>query len=212
MDKKWNVNADFLFVETEQQTRGLTRKKNTLWLSKRGDLLFSFCFRSKLLNVQIMFLNFLVAQQIIEATSSSYKTSLKIKWPNDVYLHEEKIAGILMNVSPVKNTGENTIYIGVGVNTSENRNNLSKVKIDSKLLFFEKIIGAIKLLEEEPSLYIKKIQKEFIDIDYFGDKVLVHKNKKYRSIGIDDSGFLLIANNNETITIYDTKEIQYITK
>ncbi len=212
MLKKWDKYEDFLFLETESQTKGLTRKKNTLWHSKKGDILFSLRFKSKLLSSQIMFLNFIIAQQIIKVIVSSPGAILKIKWPNDVYLGKEKVAGILTNVSSLLNTDEKIVYIGVGINTSQDRSKSSRVKINSKWLLFEKIVEKIKRFEDNPSLYTKKIQKSFTKYDYFKDMHLIHKNKKHKSIGIDRSGFLLIGTRGEIITIYDTKEIQYIKK
>ena len=58
--------------------------------------------------------------------------NLKVKWPNDVWLNNKKLAGILLELYSGDN-GSNQIIIGIGLNVSmpiENLVNITQAATD----------------------------------------------------------------------------------
>ena len=91
--------------------------------------------------INIWFINILY-----EILKKIYPTlDLKIKWPNDLYLNDSKLGGVLMETS-IKNNTSSYILIGVGINLISSPKNLDypttsisnyKLKTDPVNVFFE---------------------------------------------------------------------------
>jgi BirA family biotin operon repressor/biotin-[acetyl-CoA-carboxylase] ligase len=100
-----------LLFLAEQQTAGRGRGANEWWSAPGGitfSLLVSMPPEPRLALV--------AGLAVCEALSRSYPEGLfQLKWPNDVYLHQRKICGILVE-SP-SHVGDRTI-IGVGINVN----------------------------------------------------------------------------------------------
>ena len=92
--------------------------------------------------INIWFINILY-----EILKKIYPTlDLKIKWPNDLYLNDSKLGGVLMETS-IKNNTSSYILIGVGINLISSPKNLDypttsisnyKLKTDPVNVFFLK--------------------------------------------------------------------------
>jgi BirA family biotin operon repressor/biotin-[acetyl-CoA-carboxylase] ligase len=113
---KQPVNLPWLVVG-EKQTAGRGRGENR-WFAGDGALTFSlvispadFDLKSDTLGL----LSLSTGVAICEALESFYgQLSLKVKWPNDVYLNAKKLAGILIESA---HGPEGPLVIGVGINT-----------------------------------------------------------------------------------------------
>ena len=105
-------------IWSEFQTSGIGTK-NRKWKGKKGNLFFSFAVslsEFKFVPMQSLSVYF---SYILFEILKQYKDNLIIKWPNDIYILEDrpkKIAGILINIK------KNTIICGIGVNTQLNPN------------------------------------------------------------------------------------------
>ncbi len=149
--------------------RGRTSKK---WISQKGDLTCSFLVSfqtnvSKLGQINLWFINkvFIVLKEL------NPDLNLKIKWPNDLYLDEKKLGGILVETS-ILNEKVNYFLFGVGINLVSNPKNLSYPT--TSLSNLSKKISPLKLFLE-----ISKI----ITNNYF--------ELKYPSMLKIDSNFLM---------------------
>jgi len=100
-------------IWSEFQTNGVGTK-NRKWKGKKGNLFFSFAVslnEFKFVPMQSLSVYF---SYILFEILKQYKDNLIIKWPNDIYILEDKpkkIAGILINIK------KNTIICGIGINT-----------------------------------------------------------------------------------------------
>lgn len=111
---------EFYTVTTEYQTAGKGQRGNS-WESEAGkNLLFSFVIYPTALEAKHQFyLSMLVATGIVDALSN-YTEGFSIKWPNDIYWKDKKIAGILIeNILEGKYISQCIVGIGLNVNQTE---------------------------------------------------------------------------------------------
>ncbi len=117
--EKENPSAGTIIVASYQnQGKGQGGNK---WESERGEnLLFSLIIEPRTIPVVKQFLiNISVSLAICEAVSSliSDRTVL-IKWPNDIYVENKKLAGILIENSIMADMITHCV-IGIGINVNQ---------------------------------------------------------------------------------------------
>ena len=108
-------------ITAEKQTAGRGRNGRT-WVSRQGGLFFSILDRfnknSRRLSISD-YTQFSIIMQIAVVKSISFLCSKKafLRWPNDIYINNRKIAGITTEIS-----GEGDLLtwvsVGIGVNVS----------------------------------------------------------------------------------------------
>jgi len=105
------VTADF-------QTNGKGRKGNS-WESEKGkNLLISILLRHKLKIEDQFLFNICVSMSIHELISKYTNEKVYIKWPNDIIIHNKKIAGFIIDNLVQKNIIHTSI-IGIGLNVNQ---------------------------------------------------------------------------------------------
>jgi len=126
-------------IISKVQKRGRGRKNNE-WLSEKGGLYFSFSVEPI---EYIYFLPILTSYSIGKVLKKSNFNSVKIKIPNDVYLNNKKVCGV---ISESYFKGDKLLGEGIGVGLNVNQNiddfpneyldRLTSLFIESKKLFF----------------------------------------------------------------------------
>ncbi len=109
-----------LIVITDHQTKGKGQRGNK-WESQAGkNLTFTLILKPSFLSVKDQFqLNMAVSLGIYETLKAIIqKDSLKIKWPNDIYIGNEKIGGILIE-SLISSGSLGTSMVGIGLNINQ---------------------------------------------------------------------------------------------
>jgi BirA family biotin operon repressor/biotin-[acetyl-CoA-carboxylase] ligase len=99
------------------QTAGRGQRSNTWW-SGSGSLTCSWVTTSKA-EIQSCLPPLAVAVATVEAiliTEPELKTKLKVKWPNDIYLNQQKLAGILLESR--KHQQKTIVIAGIGINSN----------------------------------------------------------------------------------------------
>ena len=99
-----------LAIVADRQTAGIGSRNNS-WNSKEGNLFLSFALNLetlpndlKLESASIYF------SYLLKETLNSFGSKVFLKWPNDLYIGESKIGGMITNI-----VGK-TLVCGVGVN------------------------------------------------------------------------------------------------
>lgn len=98
------LKADVPLIYTTYQTAGRGQNGNG-WEAERGkNLLLSYLLREPKVDISEMFLLNMTAaiaahRTIAESLSVEQRPMLTIKWPNDIYIGNRKIAGILVENS-----------------------------------------------------------------------------------------------------------------
>ena len=155
------VAQEFHTVIAKLQTEGRGQRGNS-WESEDGkNLMFSMVLYPTALEAKKQFyLSMLVAVSIIDALGK-YTDGFSIKWPNDIYWRDKKIAGVLIeNELQGKYIMRSIIGVGLNVNqevfVSDAPNPVSlkqiigaTINIDELLLkILHGIVASYRLLEE----------------------------------------------------------------
>lgn len=125
-----NTHASFLLknssitegtiVYTNFQTAGRGQMRNR-WESEDGkNLLFSIVLYPSMINPADQFLISMAISLGICDFLKRYISLCTIKWPNDIYVKNDKIAGLLIESSIMKNQIESTIA-GIGLNINQDK-------------------------------------------------------------------------------------------
>ena len=107
-----------------EQTAGRGQRGNT-WTSNAGEnLMFSIVLKSPALMAEDHFaLNEIAALSVSEFLST-YGIKAQIKWPNDIYVDEKKICGILIENS-FRGKSISSSIIGIGLNINQRNFNVN---------------------------------------------------------------------------------------
>ena len=200
---------DHFLIIADEQTNARGRKENK-WLSDIGCLWFNLVLSH--ISRQKSFTSFIgvcILKTLLELTDNH---SFKIKWPNDIYLFDKKIGGLICTqFTKYKKTS-----IGIGINTNNEkplletadsiRNTLTK-NINN-YIYLHKIIHSVfdnlSIFEESGITIFSDIIKEH---DYLHKKQIkvITGNNTYQGqyIGLNNDGELLLLDNQNIVnTIY----------
>ena len=171
MLRKENLPEGFV-VYTDFQTAGKGQTGNS-WESEKGkNLMFSTVFYPKQLPMDQLFLISQLVSVAIKGALHKYTDGISVKWPNDIYWNDKKIAGILIENSLQGNKVKSVVGIGLNVNQrifrSSAPNPVSLRQITGKSLnrkqLLQQIIETIQELYSE--LNIEKIRSEYEQMLY----------------------------------------------
>jgi BirA family biotin operon repressor/biotin-[acetyl-CoA-carboxylase] ligase len=194
-------------VIAQTQTKGRGRFER-IWESPGGGVYLSFILRPQIPAEKASLLPF-VAALAVSRTISSYGLHAFIKWPNDVQVHNKKIAGILLESEVNKHT-INYVVVGIGINLNIDIKNLpSEIRTKSTSMiselghpfdYYEFLTTLFKQFEVFYSLFIKQQYERIIDewktsTDTLGKTIRVHTSAETIqgvAFDVDQSGFLLL--------------------
>jgi len=108
---------DGTLILTEYQTQGQGRLQRK-WCSPPGkNLLFSIIFYPSVPPPQVFQLTLLSSLSVCKSLISTAKIRAGIKWPNDVYVNNRKICGVLTEFSANQDR-VNWVVVGIGINVN----------------------------------------------------------------------------------------------
>ncbi|MDH5365589.1 MAG: biotin--[acetyl-CoA-carboxylase] ligase [Cyclobacteriaceae bacterium] len=106
-------------VITNQQTAGKGQLGNSWEAQPEMNLTFSMIIKPKMLIVKDHFmLNIISSLAVRDFVAKYYPHNVKVKWPNDIYVGDNKIAGILISNTLRSSEIDNSI-IGIGLNINQ---------------------------------------------------------------------------------------------
>ena len=122
--KKYNVYEKAV-VLANQQSNGRGRRNNN-WISEKGNLYLSVRLREKI-KKNHHFATYMVGIVLYDIINKYITKPLKIfiKWPNDIYVDNKKISGILIEFLSYGKSIKD-IIIGIGLNINNTPKELSK--------------------------------------------------------------------------------------
>lgn len=214
-------------VITQEQTAG-KGTDGRKWLSEKGrNLTFSVILYPVFLPPSRQFyLNKAISLAVCcFAESVTGTKTASIKWPNDVYIENGKVAGILI-YNVVQGGNYKTAVVGIGVNINQIRfepglpNPLSLrqaagVELDLENAFAE----LLKSIDEHYNMLQKNRGPERIDELYqsrlyrFGQFHLFRAGGtlfRGKITGVDRYGKLLVETKKEGVREFDTHEVEFI--
>lgn len=173
--KDKRVEAPFC-IYTNYQTLGKGQRQNS-WQSEGGkNLLVSFLVDSVKEIKMLPNLNKCMALSIVEVLKKLGIKNVSIKWPNDIYVANQKIAGILIeNVIEGKQIKYCVLGVGLNINQTE-FDRLQATSIKNVLEKDMKIEGVLHMLFE---LFYKMLNQNEFEIS---DKVNMCLYKQGESV------------------------------
>lgn len=166
-------------ITADEQSHGRGQFKRT-WLSPKGNIYLTYFFTIKKLTVDP---NNLPQIFCVSLAKLMERENLKpqIKWPNDVLIHEKKIAGILCETLDF-NT-EVGVVLGIGINVNMPKELLDTIDQDATSFLYEK--GAPysieSLLQTLDSLFLEDLerylQEGFTPFYKIYDSLLLYKKR-----------------------------------
>ena len=196
-------------IYTTKQLKGRGRKQN-IWYTPEGSVAISIAFYQKRKHHlrEISKFSCVCGYALVKFLKEKYKIQTFLKWPNDVYLNDKKLAGILCE------NYKNHLICGIGINlntesfpasikslaTSIKKEYKVKIKIkefvNGLFTFLQKIFA---LFEEGFDFY-----DEILEVFYLKNKrVIVKSDKVYEGVvkGMDKNFNLLLKTKNFTYKI-----------
>ncbi len=209
-------------IITPNQTNG-KGQLDAIWESEEGkNLSFSLIIRPTFLPVTKQFyLSIISALAVRDCVAHFLNTDVTIKWPNDIYLKDNKIAGILIQNS-LKGTIIANSIIGIGLNVNQEQfsdkkaismKNIASVEFSAK--------EVLSTLLSNLDTYYTKLQEGLFDelttlyTSHLYRLNTIHSFKKGDSLfegkitGIDENGRLKILTE-KGVELFNNKEVTYI--
>ena len=215
--RNWVVSAD-------EQTAGKGMGNNG-WESEVGkNLTFSLAVDMGFLPAERQFLlSKAVPLGIIEVLDTILPAKkLSIKWPNDIFFENHKLAGILIN-STIKTNMMDVSIIGIGLNVNQMQfqnwptqpTSLKKITgkdYDMQPLMeqiAEHILIKVEQLKSDPTVIEQNYLKRLFRYRTWADYEVGGKTMRLFMTGIDPFGRLQLVDEQQEPHIFDIKEIKY---
>jgi BirA family transcriptional regulator, biotin operon repressor / biotin---[acetyl-CoA-carboxylase] ligase len=202
---------------TEYQSAGKGRN-NRDWVSPVGYNIYLSVKFTNFANDNISFLPIYFSILIAEALTKAGVEGLSIKWPNDLYLHNKKFSGSILDCYSLNSN--NTLVFGVGINVSMPVGNIKKIEQDYTSLsqyYNNELINRNYLLscllpklyscfENYQSSLINEYIKRFNKFNLLVGKELLIKEQKKSYIAkyerLNRDGSLRVKINNQSCDLY----------
>ncbi|MEI6754213.1 MAG: biotin--[acetyl-CoA-carboxylase] ligase [Paludibacter sp.] len=159
-------------VYADYQTAGKGQTGNS-WEAERGkNLLFSMVLYPQQIPLDELFLISQIVSLAIKKVLEKYTNDIEVKWPNDIYWKDKKLAGILIENSFQAKKVKTVIGIGLNVNqktfTSNAPNPVSLRQITGRSLNRNQLLNTIckNILELYQELNAETIRSEYAGIMY----------------------------------------------
>ncbi|MBQ0536716.1 bifunctional biotin--[acetyl-CoA-carboxylase] ligase/biotin operon repressor BirA [Providencia huaxiensis] len=216
-------SGDTCLAEYQSAGRG---RRGRQWISPFGcNLYLSMYWKLDQGPAAAVGLSLVVGIVIAEALNKISQDKVKVKWPNDLYMNDKKLAGILVELTG--KTGDAAhIIIGVGINIGMNKNNIENANTITQewsslrdevenIERNELSANIIKSLRESLVIFEREGLKPFLErwfkLDNFLNRPvkLLIGNDIITGIerGINEQGALLLQKDNDEIIPYIGGEI-----
>lgn len=216
--RNWVVSAD-------EQTAGKGMGSNN-WESEVGkNLTFSLALDVSFLPAERQFLlSEAVALGLIHALDVLLPAEkLHIKWPNDIYYENRKLAGILIN-STIKATMMDVSIVGIGLNVNQMQfqdwpthpislQQITGKEYDLQSLLeqvAESLYNEVKVLKTNPTAIEQNYLKRLFRYRTWADYEVDGKVLRLFMTGIDAFGRLMMVDGQQALHTFDIKEIKFV--
>lgn len=225
-----DTSCDMELATTEFQTAGRGQKGNS-WESDEGvNLLFSILLHPVYVQASRQFC---ISQAIAMAVVESLKEQVKdvstaeyftVKWPNDIYWKEKKIAGILIENELYGSTLRDCV-VGVGLNVnqqvfrSDAPNPVSLYNITGEKVEREELLDSIMRKFSSFLYMIENGQVPLLHKEYMDNLFRKEGYHNYRDANgefsaricdVRDDGRLILADKDGVERLYEFKEVSII--
>ena len=213
--------AEGTIVITDNQTHGKGQRGNYWESEPYANLTFSLVLKPAFLLLQYQFrLTQVISLSIASVIQEKVSSIVKIKWPNDIYVNNKKIGGILIQ-NNVKGKKLEFSIIGIGLNLNQvvfanpiavSLTNLTHDKFDTNNMLNEVINSISHTYNELKKGSYKDINDEYQKLLYAKEEIKTFEADTRFSgkiIGTDQIGRLLVQTSSG-VQCYQNQEIKLI--
>lgn len=222
--QKENPLPEYSMVMTDFQTAGRGQAGNSWYSGKGNNILLSFLLYPHGVKAKDQFIISQIVSLAIKRVLDNFITNVTIKWPNDIYWNDKKIAGILIENSLIGQHIDYTI-VGVGLNVNEKEfpqglpNPISLREIaggeaDREILLTLLQIEFLRLYQSMQRGETAPIERKYMQYLYHADGPCWYADKdgrfKATIKNVLPSGHLVLATfPDEEERIYSFKEVSF---
>ena len=160
-------------VLAETQTKGRGRQAREWFSPKYKGIYLSLILRPKILPNLIPVLTLMSAVSVCEAIKETVDLESKIKWPNDIFIENKKLGGILTELN-AETDSVRFVVIGIGLNVNNDRKTLISGATSLKEEKGEEA-NRIALLRE----LLRKLEANYLNFEDEGSKLIINKWRQF---------------------------------
>ncbi|MFH2094649.1 MAG: biotin--[acetyl-CoA-carboxylase] ligase [Bacteroidota bacterium] len=200
-------------------------RNNNIWESEVGkNLTFSIILYPEFLNIQDQFYLSKAISLGVRDYISLYSDEVKIKWPNDIYVGDRKISGILIENSVI-NEKIISCVVGIGLNVNQTVFKSTAPNPTSLKLILKNDLDLNESLEnicaclESRYMQLQNEDYEKLDKDYQLSMYRINEIHSYnhdgtifqaKLISVNVDGSLVLEKEDGTLTAFDLNELNFI--
>ncbi len=217
---------EFTVITAKNQISGRGQGTN-IWESENGkNICFSLLLKPLFLNPSEQFIiTQIISLAIVDVLVKYGLQDVMIKWPNDIYVSNNKICGILIQNKIIGNQISHS-YIGIGINVNQ-RKFLFAPNPTSLTLETDKTHDLNKFLNDTLyNIYVRYMQlkeNKIIEIQNKYLSLLLFKGewRKYiyegreivaTILNVNEFGHLILQQTDETILQCELRQLQFLIK
>jgi BirA family biotin operon repressor/biotin-[acetyl-CoA-carboxylase] ligase len=217
--------SDGTVICAQHQTKGRGQFDAKWFTNKAENLTMSIILKPSQLHIKKQFYLTIISSLSTVSLLKNYGISASVKWPNDIYVKKNKIAGILIQNS-ISGYNIQASIIGIGLNVNQQAFHPSVPNPSSISLETGKAVDLFNLrlqfFEYFESYYTDLINghfeallSEYLDSLYQRNKVATYQKDDgtiFSGIikSVDESGVLYIEVEDSTIQSFTLKEIRFL--
>jgi BirA family biotin operon repressor/biotin-[acetyl-CoA-carboxylase] ligase len=216
--------AEGTLVTAREQTAGRGQAEN-VWHTEPGQNLTAsyILYPTFLAADKQFFLNMAVSLAVRELCEEAINGEILIKWPNDIYHRNKKVAGILIE-NTISGSQLSSSVIGIGLNVNQTEfdpkipNPTSLKLITGQEQSIETITRKLSSYMEKYYLQLRNLHFNFLDKGYtvhlyrYNQTALYRReNQEFRGeiMGVTKEGKLIIESNGRQLR-FGLKEVEYL--
>ncbi len=222
---KINTLNNFTVVASSEQTKGRGQRDKKWFSEPYKNLTFSILVPNlKQYELDGFGLNILISNCIFDFIHSFSVLKTAIKWPNDILIRNNKIAGVLIEIIHRNNTNIDAI-VGVGINVNQlifdQLQNATSLSIETKNKY--NLDELLHQISNQIKLKITKYKKSDLHKELYKYNTYLYK-KRIPSVFKNQQGKLVLAiikevtidgkihliEENDVITSYGTGDLRMI--
>lgn len=222
--QKENPLPEYSMVMTEFQTAGRGQAGNSWYSGKGNNILLSFLLYPHSVKAKDQFIISQIVSLAIKRVLDNFIEDVTIKWPNDIYWNDKKIAGILIENSLIGQHIDYTI-VGVGLNVNEKEfpsslpnpvslREITGERADREILLTLLQVEFLRLYQAMERGEITPIEREYMKQLYHSDSPhwFTDKNGRFKATikTVLSSGYLILSTYpNKEERMYAFKEVSF---
>ena len=196
-----------IITNNQRASRG---RNNKIWYSfNQKSLSFSLCLKLNSNQTELGKLSYLSCLAALRAFKDATNHTLSIKWPNDIYLDNKKVSGILIESQSSGKDIFLSLGIGININIEESLNvnqphsNLGMNIHHTKLiyLFCNNLVDFLNTKNHDE--HVKEYNDNLLAINKSVSVTVDNIIHEGILLGISDHGKLMINTGNNVLTIND---------